>query len=271
MPAPGFGRRWRPARAPLPANCSGFGPAAGATDRCRPTTGSPSSAARLDAYEQPGRHAGRVVPAPVRRRAARPQLGEPEGPRGVRGRAAVLVRPRRRRRTHRLGRLAHEGPDARRLRSGQPAVPAPVQRPGRGARRLPRLARDRRLLRRTAGTDRRGVAARRAAVRGVPAPGRDPHRVQLRVPRLRLGRGGAAYGHRRDARRTRTGRRAGHLGAVQPRRAAARDPLRSRRHLVHARLPATRRAHRSGTRHSAGPRGHAAHPRAARFGVPVPG
>ena len=48
----------------------------------------------------------RVVPAPVRPRAARPQLGQPRGARGVRGRAAVLVRPRRRRRPHRLGRPA---------------------------------------------------------------------------------------------------------------------------------------------------------------------
>ena len=47
-----------------------------------------------------------VVPAPVRPRAARLQLGQPEGARGVRGHPAVLVRPRRRRHPHRLGRAA---------------------------------------------------------------------------------------------------------------------------------------------------------------------
>ena len=43
-------------------------------------------------------------------------------------------------------------------------------------------------LRRAAGADRRGLAARRRAVRPLPAPGRAAHGVQLRLPRLPVGR-----------------------------------------------------------------------------------
>jgi alpha-glucosidase len=57
--------------------------------------------------------------------------------------------------------------------------PAPVHRPGRHPRDLPGVARRRRLLRRAARADRRGLAARPAALREVPAPGRDAHRLQL--------------------------------------------------------------------------------------------
>ena len=45
----------------------------------------------------------RVVPPPVLPGPARPQLGAPGRPPGARGRAALLVRPRRGRRAHRLG------------------------------------------------------------------------------------------------------------------------------------------------------------------------
>ncbi len=83
----------------------------------------------LDANHQPGWHPRRVVPAPVRGRTARPQLGEPQGTGGVRGRAAVLVRPRRRRRPHRLGRAADEGSrpratSTRTIRRGR--IPIPI-------------------------------------------------------------------------------------------------------------------------------------------------
>ena len=58
--------------------------------------------------------------------------------------------------------------------------------------------RDRRQLRRAAGAHRRGLAARRAErFAALPAPGRAAHRVQLRLPRLPLGRGRAAGRHRR--------------------------------------------------------------------------
>ena len=56
-----------------------------------------------------------VVPAPVRRRAARPELGQPRGPRRLPDHAPVLVRPRRGRVPGRRG-------------------PRPGQEPGRAAR-----------------------------------------------------------------------------------------------------------------------------------------
>ena len=74
---------------------------------------------RLDTHAERRRDAGRVVPPSVRSRAARPQLGQRRGAGGARGRAAVLVRPRRRRRAHRLGRAALQGRRPARLRRGQ--------------------------------------------------------------------------------------------------------------------------------------------------------
>ena len=57
------------------------------------------------------RVAGRaVVPAQLRRRAARPQLGQPRGAGRLRAHAAVLVGPRGRRVPHRRRAHAHEGP-----------------------------------------------------------------------------------------------------------------------------------------------------------------
>jgi hypothetical protein len=117
------------------------------------------------------------------------------------------------------------------------------------------------------GADRRGVAARCRPVRRVPAAGRAAHRVQLRLPRLPLGRCVTPPGYRRDAGRTRTG----DVGALQPRRTAARHPVRSRRHLVHALVPPARRAHRSLARATPSPGRAAAQPRPARLCLPVPG
>ena len=104
----------------------------------------------MDQNHQPGWHPRRVVPAPVRGRTARPQLGEPQGTGGVRGRTAVLVRPRRRRRAHRFGRATHEGSRAPRLRPGPSAIAAPLHRSRRGTRRVPVVAGDRRQLFRAA-------------------------------------------------------------------------------------------------------------------------
>ena len=67
-------------------------------------------------------------------------------------------------------------------------------------------------------------------------------RVQLRLPVLRLGRGRAARGHRHHAGRARPGRRHADLGAQQPRRGPARNPLRPGRHRVQHDRPADRRA-----------------------------
>ena len=76
--------------------------------------------------DRPGRHAGGVVPAPVRARAARLQLGQPRGPGRVRGHPAVLVRPRRRRHPDRLRRPADQGPGAAGLRTRATRRPTPT-------------------------------------------------------------------------------------------------------------------------------------------------
>ena len=60
--------------------------------------------------DEPRRHARGVVPAPLHARAARPQLEPPRRARRARGHPPLLVRPRRRRRPHRLGGPADQGP-----------------------------------------------------------------------------------------------------------------------------------------------------------------
>ena len=84
---------------------------------CRRTTGSRSSAAP-PGPARPGRMASRgsgtCTCSPP---AARLQLGQPRGAGGVRGRAAVLVRPRGGRVPYRLGRAAGQGPGAGRHRA----------------------------------------------------------------------------------------------------------------------------------------------------------
>ena len=88
---------------------------------CRRTGGSRSSAA------PPGRaRRRRVVPAPVRARAARPELGAPGRVGRARGHPSLLVRPRRRGRADRLGRAARQG--ARRSPRSVP-TPAPGEHP----------------------------------------------------------------------------------------------------------------------------------------------
>ena len=77
----------------------------------------------LDAHDEPRRHPRRVVPAPVRAGAAGRQLVAPGRRRRVRGRPALLVRPRRGRHPDRLGRAAHQGPGAARG-ARAPAAPA---------------------------------------------------------------------------------------------------------------------------------------------------
>ena len=74
---------------------------------------------RLAAGDRARRDAGRVVPPPVRPRAAGPQLGAPRGPRRLREDPALLVRPGRRRL-----------PDRRRALAGQGGRPARRRRPG---------------------------------------------------------------------------------------------------------------------------------------------
>ena len=192
-----------------------------------------SSAARPG----PGVPDGAVVPAPVRPRAARLQLGPPRGARGVRGHPAVLVRPRA---------STASGSTRPRCCVKDPALPEvartgtphPFHRPRRACTTStapgggsPTRTRDRALIGEVWLPDV-------GALRQLPAPGRAAHRVQLRLPRLPVGR-------RRllrecidaHAARARAGRRPGHLGAVQPRRDPARHPVRPRGHLVQLRRP----------------------------------
>ena len=101
----------------------------------------------------------------------------------------------------------------------------------------------------------------------LPAPRRAAPGVQLRVPEHRVGRRRAARGHRHVAGGDGRGGRAGHLGAVQPRRDPARHPVRQPAGRGH---PVARRG-RPGARPAPGPRGHPADAGAARLGVPLPG
>ena len=90
------------------ATCSATGK--GRDGDSRPTTGARSSAARPG----PGCPTA-VVPPPLRHHPARPRLAQPRGRRHVRGRAALLARPRRRRLPGRRG--------ARPVQGGEPARP----------------------------------------------------------------------------------------------------------------------------------------------------
>ncbi len=117
---------------------------------------------------------------------------------------------------------------------------ASVLRPRRGARDLPRLAEDLRHVHPAAYGRGGGVGARRAA-RPVRPPGRAGPGLQLRVPRGRVGRGRAPPGHHRLAGDRAGGRRLGDLGAVQPRRGAARLPADAAARHGHQRLAAVRR------------------------------
>ena len=68
--------------------------------------------------------------------------------------------------------------------------------------------------------------------RVVPARRRVPFRVQFRLSLLRSRGARTAASDRRHPRLARTTCRYHHLGALQPRRRAARDPLRARRNCV---------------------------------------
>ena len=94
--------------------------------------------------------------------------------------------------------------------------------------------------------------AGQGAVRAVPASRRDAHRLQLRLHGAAVGRQAAARVDRHHARRARPRRRAGHLGAVQPRRHAPGHPVRPRGHVVRVHRQAVRHPDRPGRRACAG-------------------
>ena len=269
VPAP----RWPPARARPSASGSGSGPAGAGRASCRRTAGSPIFGGPAWTRTERRRHSRRVVPAPVRARAARPQLDAPRRPRRARGRPAVLVRPRRRRHPHRLGRPARQGP-RRCPRSDRDQRPGAAPATSTATSCTTSTAAGARSP--TATTSRACSSARS----GCPTPsgfarylrpGRAAHGVQLRLPGVPVGAGAAARVDRVDARRARAGRRAGDLGALEPRRHPAGDALRPRRHVVRVRGQAVRHADRPRARHAPGPGRGAARDGAAGRVLPLPG
>ena len=114
---PGSPPRWPPGRGRPSGTGSGSGRAAGSSgDDAAEQLAVDLRRARLDPGRRAGRLARRVVPAPVRAASSRTSTGAIRGrPARLRGRAAVLVRPRRRRHQDRLGRAAVQG---RRLARG---------------------------------------------------------------------------------------------------------------------------------------------------------
>ena len=177
----------------------------------------------VDPGHRARRHARPVVPAPVRARAARPQLGAPRGPRGVRGRPAVLVRPRRRRLPHRRRpRLIKDGRPARRRATSVTTPTIRGRTPVLGPRRVHDVYRAWRRIADAYDPPRVFVAEA-----WVPRP--DEARCGTCAPTSCTRRSTSTSSARRgrpttcarssiDARRARTRRRAAHLGAVQPRR-----------------------------------------------------
>ena len=194
------------------------------TTGCRPFAGRD-----LDPHHEPRRHARPVVPAPVHARAARPQLEPPRRAPRARGHPEVLVRPRRRRRAHRLGRPAHQGPRARRGARD----PGPGEHPSQDRDELHDVYRAWRAV-----AD--SYPGTRVLVGEIWLPDVDRFVAYLRPDELHtafnfdfLARpvvgAGAPREHRPDPHRARAGAGAEHLGAEQPRRDAARHALRARR------------------------------------------
>ena len=177
----------RPAPAARRGTATSSGPAAGADGDLPPNDWQSRASAAPPGPGVPDGAA--VVPAPVRPRAARPQLGQPRGARRVRDDPAVLVRPGRRRLPHR-----------RRARPGQgPGLPDLGRRPSSPRTQCragdhPHWDRDEvheiyRAWREVAdaydgdrvpSSPRPGPAPRAAGP--LRPPGRAAHRVQLRLP-----------------------------------------------------------------------------------------
>ena len=115
----------------------------------------------------------------------------------------------------------HSSPRAR-CSTTRPPVPRRVG-PGRRARDLPRVARRARRLRRAGPHPlRRGLGVAGPPAGPLRASRRDAPGVQLRLPRRPLGRVRAEHRHRGQPAVQRRCRRPHHVGAVEPRRRAAR-------------------------------------------------
>ena len=171
-----------PARAGAPAAAS------------RRTAGVALRRLGVDPHEEPRRHARRLVPAPVRAGPARPQLGPPRRPRAstrtscASGSTAAPAGVR-----IDSAALAIKDPDAPRAR---PTDRRPASHPFVDRDELHDSTASwrahRRRLRPAARAHRRGVAGGPRALRPLPAPRRAARRVQLRLPRLPVGRRRAA-------------------------------------------------------------------------------
>ena len=156
----------------------------------------------------------------------------------------------------------------------KPGAPdAPDVGPGPRARRLPPLAQGAGRVRRAGPHPRRRGVGPPAGARGaLRPPGRDAPGVQLRLPAEPVARRGPARGHRVLARRRRLRRRPEHLGAVQPRRGAARLAAGpAGRRAPPQRHQRRRPAARPRARPPAGARGDHADAGPARWRLPLPG
>ena len=222
----------------------------------------------------------RLVPAPVRPGAARPQLGPPGRAGGVRRHPAVLARPRRRRHPHRRG--PRHGQGARAAGRGRPPARCMLvgdETPFFDQDGVHEIYRAWRSILDSYTPERIAVAEAwlpDAAPDGpLRAPGRAAPGVQLRVPRRAWSGPELPPRHRRVAGRHAAGRRADHLGDVQPRRGPARLAAGRRASAAPPAGPGRPAAPsgpgRPGGRAAPGPRGHPADAGAARLGLPVPG
>ena len=207
----------------------------------RPTTGSRSSAARLDPRHRGRRHPGQWYLHIFDSTQPDFNWEHPEVRAEFDGDPAVLARPRRRRLPRRRRPRPHQGAGPARLERG----PAPARRgpprgrraqaadvgPGRRARDLPPAGArcSTPTASPTASCAPRPGSSPQERAGALRPPRRDAPGVQLRLPRTRLGRRRPPRGHRVLARRPPTrSARPTHLGAVQPRRRAARLAARPR-------------------------------------------
>ena len=212
-----------------------------------------------------------MVPPPVRARAARPQLDAPRRVGRARGHPSVLVRPRRRGRADRLGRAAREGPGARRRDAGE----RPGEHPFTDRDPLHEIYRRWRAI-----AD--SYVEPRVLVGEVWLPDADRFARYLRPDELHTAFNFDFLACPWEPGPMRTSiesalaahapvRRAGDLGALEPRRHEARHALRPGRHVVRVRVEASGHAHRPGARHPARPSSGTARDGAAGLDVRLPG
>ena len=219
----------------------------------------------LDPHHEPGRHAGRVVPAPVRARAARPELDPPRrasaSTRTCSGSGSTAASPASASTRRRCWSRTRRCPRC-------PSTPGPGEHPHTDRDELHDVYRGWRAI-----AD--SYPGTRVLVGEVWLPDADRFAAYLRPDEMHtafnfdfMARPWDARELRESidlhARRARPGRRAGDLGAVQPRRHPAGHALRPRGHVVRVRRQALRHPDRPGAGHAPGPRA----PRCSRAALP---